>query len=117
MRALVARLQNVEQRRQELVIQRDELEAGPMMPRLDLAAIERQARRLLANWRDLLGRHTLEARQVLRELLEGPLRFTPIDEEDRRGYRFDGAIQVGALMSGFVDAMRMASPGRIELPA
>ena len=44
-----------------------------------------------------------EARNVLRTLLVGPLRFTPVVEERRRGYRFEGAIALDRLGSGIVD--------------
>jgi hypothetical protein len=54
---------------------------------------------------------------VLRELLEGPIKFTPILEEDRRGYRFEGAITIGQILAGNAAVVNLASPGRIELPA
>ena len=118
--ALASRLKIVEERRQELVRQRETLVEGPMAPRVDWRVLERRASRLLADWRALLGRHTEEARTVLRELLDGPIRFTPIIEDGRRGYRFEGAIAVGQILAGSVvvtSLKSMASPGRIELPA
>ena len=39
---------------------------------------------------------------MLRELLEAPIRFTPILEEHRRGYRFEGAVTVGEMLHGTV---------------
>ena len=36
-------------------------------------------------------------------LLVGPLRFTPVRGERRRGYRFEGAIPLDRLVSGIVD--------------
>ena len=39
----------------------------------------------------------------LRTLLVGPLRFTPVVDERRRGYRFEGAIALDRLVSGIVD--------------
>jgi site-specific DNA recombinase len=114
---LVTRLKRVQQQRQELLRALAEYGEAHALPQIDWRSIERQARRVMADWRELLGRHTLEARQLLRELLEGPLRFTPILEGTRRGYRFEGAIKIGELLSGNVDAIGLASPGRIELPA
>ena len=96
--ALVARLQKVEQRRVELLRKRSVRGRAEEILQIDWRAAERQARRLLAEWRGLLGRHTVEARQVLRELLDGPLRFTPILEETRRGYQFEGAVRIEGLM-------------------
>jgi hypothetical protein len=42
-------------------------------------------------------------REVLRALLIGPLRFTPVIEERRRGYAFEGAIALDRLIAGVVD--------------
>ena len=100
--ALVGRLQSVEQTRQALTRQLQALGDGPLVPRVDWRVIDRQARRLLADWRGLLTRHPSEARPVLRELLEAPIRFTPILEDTRRGYRFEGAVAVGGLLAGTV---------------
>lgn len=50
----------------------------------------------------LVTRHPSDARPVLRELLEAPIRFTPILEEHRRGYRFEGAVTVGEMLHGTV---------------
>jgi hypothetical protein len=55
---------------------------------------------------------------VLRDLLEGhPIRFTPIDDTDMRGYRFDGRAKIDGLLSGIVRVVSMASPGGVEPPA
>ena len=55
-----------------------------MPPRIDWRAVERQARRLVTDWRGLLGRNVDEAPQVLGTMLDGPVRFTPIIEPARR---------------------------------
>ena len=68
---------------------------------------------MLGQWRELLTDDVADARRVLRELLEGPLRFTPLLEGTRRGYRFEGVLTIG----GMLGVVGMASPGRIELPA
>ena len=94
--ALVTRVQEVEARRQELAERLRMIGEGPMVPRVDWRATERQARQLLVDWRGVLSRHPQEARPLLRELLAGePLRFTPIDESTRRGYRFEGSAVIG----------------------
>ena len=46
----------------------------------------------MADWRGLLSRNLPDARDVLRQLLTGPIRFRPVIEERRRGYAFEGAI-------------------------
>ena len=58
-----------------------------------------------------------EGRKVLRELLGGPIIFTPILEEARRGVTFEGALSIGEILAGSVEAMRLASPVRLERTA
>ena len=66
------------------------------------AALEPRLREKLADWRGLLTRDVASGREVLRTLLVGPLRFTPVLEADRRGYRFAGAIALDKLIDGVV---------------
>lgn len=75
--------------------------------------MERQARQLLTDWRGLLSRNTQDARPVLRELLHGPIRFTPIVEDDRRGFHFNGAVKTGGFLLGIVAGNELGVPGRI----
>jgi hypothetical protein len=63
----------------------------------------------------LLTRNVETGREVLRTLLAGPLRFAPVLEDGRRGYRFTGAVVLERLVAGVVDLSaitrrRMASP-------
>jgi hypothetical protein len=56
---------------------------------------------------------------VLRTLLIGPLRFTPVNDGRRRGYRFEGTIALDRLLSGVVDLpqitrAKVASPTGFE---
>jgi hypothetical protein len=51
-----------------------------------------------------LARNVAEGRRVLRQLLVGPIRFTPFDTADGRGYRFEGAANVGALVGSALTA-------------
>lgn len=69
---------------------------------------------MLDQWRALLADDVADARRVLRELLDGPLRFTPVIDQ---GVRFDGFLTIGGILAGNVDVLRLVSPGRIELPA
>jgi site-specific DNA recombinase len=115
--ALVARLQTAESRRQALATQLQQLEDGPVVPRVDWRTQERQARQLLADWRGLLARNVAEGRQVLGTLLEGPIVFTPILEETRRGVSFEGALAIGEKLFGKLDTTRLASPVRLERTA
>jgi hypothetical protein len=65
----------------------------------------------LADWRSLLRRNVSEGRDVLRALVVGPLRFTPVNDGKRRGYRFEGTIALDRLIAGVVDLpTKVASP-------
>jgi site-specific DNA recombinase len=67
--------------------------------RFDRKAIEAHVRGRLTGWRMLLAdtsRGTAKGRQLLREVLAGPLRFTP----DARTYRFEGEAAIGHLLAG-----------------
>ena len=48
----------------------------------------------------LLGRHTAQARQVLRKLLTGKTEMEPVAKDGRRGYRFRGNLTLERLLSG-----------------
>jgi site-specific DNA recombinase len=116
--ALVKRLSAGHQRRQELVAQREASERCSPVRRVNWGLVERQARALLADWRGLLSKpeHVQDARPVLRELLDGAIRFTPIIEEQRRGYRFDGGLKTGAFLAGIIEVTNpvlSGVPGRI----
>jgi DNA invertase Pin-like site-specific DNA recombinase len=101
--AFVARARGADQRRKELLERLRMLGDGPVVPRIDWRATESQARQLLADWRGVLVRQPHEARPLLRELLAGePIRFTPIDESTRRGYRFEASAVIGGLLEGVV---------------
>jgi hypothetical protein len=72
-------------------------------PPIDVAGLERRLRAKLNDWRGLLSRNVEDGRAALRALLIGPLRFTPVIEERRRGYAFEGAIALDRLVAGIVD--------------
>jgi hypothetical protein len=56
----------------------------------------------------MLAKHTPHGRQLLREVLTGPLRFTP----DGRTYRFQGEASVGRLIAGVVGVATFVVPVR-----
>ena len=110
--ALLQRLADRHGRRQVL---EGKLAATVEAPRVNLRVVESAMRAKLDDWRGLLRRNVTEARAVLRALLVGPLRFTPIVEERRRGYAFSGTIALDRLLSGVVELPTMvASPTGFE---
>jgi site-specific DNA recombinase len=99
--SLVARLQQLEERRRSLVQQRAQAPVTLPIPRVDWRVMERQAREKLASWRELATRHVVEGRQLLKELIGStPIRLTPFEEGRRRGFRFEGVAYVVGLISG-----------------
>jgi DNA invertase Pin-like site-specific DNA recombinase len=77
LRSLVTKLQQLEQRRQELAQQLEQVRATFARPAIDWRLLERQAREKLASWRALATRHAAEGRQLLKALLRAPITLTP----------------------------------------
>jgi hypothetical protein len=110
--ALLARLADRQAR--YMALERELSARAAERPAIDLEALSARLRAKLADWRRLLRRNVAEGRAVLRTLLVGPLRFTPI-EERRRGYAFEGVIALDRLVSGVVELpTRLASPAGFE---
>jgi hypothetical protein len=100
---LVAQLQRVDSRRQELAQALAKLGAAPPpRSRIDWRLLERQARERLRDWRSLLQRQVTQARELLREILVAPIRLTPFAIGARKGYRFEGKAAIGGLLRGLV---------------
>ncbi len=78
---------------------------------LDRRDIERQVLAQVSAWRTLLTSNVDDGRQLLREVLTGPLRFAP----DGKRYRFKGDVATGALIAGLVGlSPYLASPTGFE---
>jgi hypothetical protein len=80
-----------------------ELAAYPTaLPTFDRGALERRVRGKLAEWRGLLTRDVVAGNATLRALLAEPIRFTPVREERRVGYRFEGRIALDRVILGLI---------------
>ena len=66
------------------------------------AALERRLQTAVAEWRNVLGRHVAQARQIVVKLLEGRLTFEPETRDGRRGFRFHAVGTVAKLVTGVV---------------
>jgi hypothetical protein len=107
--SLVERLKAREQRRDELTRAIAAREALSVR-RFDRSVIEQQTRAHCERWREMLsGGDVQDGRGLLREVLEGPIRFTP----DERTYRFDGLLSFGKLLAGIVPlpTLEVGPPG------
>ena len=66
-----------------------------------------------ADWRGVLRRQPAQARQIIKKLLAGPLRFTP-----KNGYyEFEGEISFEKFGATIGVPISVASPGGLEPPA
>lgn len=70
---------------------------APSVLDLEVRRLEKEARARLADFQGLLGRNVAESRKALEALLEGPLRFTPVQTKEGRRYQISGAAAVGVL--------------------
>jgi len=76
---------------------------GRQSARVDLEALELDLRGRLADWRRVLLTSVPEARNLLRKLLDGPIRFTPKTVSGRDGYEFRGKLAIGPIVAGLAD--------------
>jgi hypothetical protein len=76
--------------------------APVMSPTFDRGTLERRLHVKLADWRGLLTRNVATGNAMLRTLLAEPIRFTPVLEDRRRGYRFEGRIALDWMLTGLV---------------
>jgi hypothetical protein len=68
----------------------------------DRTALEQRLRIKLDDWRGLLTRNITTGNAMLRLLLAEPIRFTPLVEERRRAYRFEGRLALDRMIAGLV---------------
>jgi hypothetical protein len=87
---LLAKLKAEEERREGLINELQQLEAADSIGSLDEARFKREIKARLADMRGLLARHVSSARQLLKTLLEQPLRLQSVEEGTRRAYRILG---------------------------
>ena len=113
MAPLLAALQARQQSRQELTMSLATIEQQPPSGR-DRGRIEREVRHKLRDWRGLLTRHVEDGRELLRQVLSGPVRLWPVEGE-RRTFRFEGTADLGRLFAGVAGlATCVASPNGID---
>ena len=89
----------------------DELRALELAGRpTDASALREELRGRLEEWNALLDRQTSQARQILKKLLAGPIRFVPETDGRREGWRFRGNGSLVKLLAGSQWASMVASP-------
>jgi hypothetical protein len=106
LQSILALLAERQQERDPLVVELSSVETLQRI-QVDRVAIERQVQAAVANWRELLSGSVADARQMLREVLEAPLRF----EREGQTFRFSGPVATGKLIAGVVVGQELgASP-------
>jgi hypothetical protein len=96
---LLEELEAARTKRDELIATLAVLERADRL-RFDRNQIETKVHDRLVDWRGLLStRHVQDGRRLLREVLAGPLRFTP----EGRTYRFEGVATFGGIVAGMAD--------------
>ncbi|HWT79989.1 MAG TPA: hypothetical protein VN648_14480, partial [Candidatus Methylomirabilis sp.] len=104
MEPLLAALKAEEERKKVLVQELAGLDDMTKVASLDAARLQRQLATHAADVRGLLYKHVPQARQMLRKVLVGRLDLTPIEQDGRKGYRFEGNCSYGKLLAGEVGA-------------
>ena len=89
-RAIFERLNIEEAREEELVQELAHLTTADQVCSLDEARLKRELKSRFADAKGLLNRHISSARQLLRSLMEHPLRCEAVQEGDRKEYRVTG---------------------------
>ncbi len=86
-----------EKRLTEVRARLEVLAVAPGVLDLEVRRLEKEARARLGDFQELLTRNVVEGRKALEALLDGPLRFTPVQTKDGRRYQISGAATVGPL--------------------
>src|SRR5262249_55906679 len=114
LQVIVAAIKDRESRRAGLT---QELAGCEGHGRLTEFAAQRLRRDLCArleDWRGLLRRQPVQARQILRKLVAGRLIFTPKIDEEGRFYEFTGHGTLGHVLAGSLNAKAMVTPAGFE---
>ena len=89
-RMIFDRLREEEARREALIRELDQLATADQVYSLDEARLKRELKVRFADIKALLGRHVSSARQLLRVLMEHPLRCEAVQEGEKKKYRVTG---------------------------
>jgi len=89
-----------EDRRRALEAELQRLAEVELVAKLDGAKVRADVMARASDIRALLGRHTTQARQILRRILVSKIEMKPVVKGGRRGYRFIGKLSVERLLTG-----------------
>ena len=90
---LLTKLRAEEARKKDLIQELEQLAGVDQITSIDQARLKRELKVRFADITALLDRHDSSARQLLRVVMENPLRCEAVQEGDRKEYRVIGAAQ------------------------
>ena len=90
---LLTKLRAEEARKKDLIQELEQLAGVDQITSIDEARLKRELKVRFADITALLDRHVSSARQLLRVVMENPLRCEAVQEGDRKEYRVIGAAQ------------------------
>lgn len=100
-----------ERERAETLAKLEHLEGlGRLSRRLEGRELRRALEERLADWQGLLRRRPIEARPILRRLIEGRRLFTPRATPEGRFYEITGKASYGRLLGGLVGSSTVVPP-------
>src|SRR5262249_30772848 len=95
-----ARLTSEKARKAVIVGELEKLDQTGKVANLDAAQLKRTLYERVPDVTGLLGRHTTQARQMLRKILAEKIELEPVGAGRDRGYKFRGALTVDRLIGG-----------------
>jgi hypothetical protein len=112
------RLGSEKARKTALQAEMTKLEQFAAIARLDIGHLKSTLRERVSDVTALLGRHTAQARQMLRKLLVNKIELEPVGRGRERGYRFRGALCIERLIGGeaLQTSLSMVAPTGRESP-
>jgi len=87
--------------------------AAPGAIETELSRLEAQATQRLQRLRETLQRQPGEARKVLETIFEGPLTFSPLDTDNGKRFRIEGAPSIAKMLIEAGVSNSASLPGRI----
>ena len=89
--SIFSELQKAEKAKKSLTTQIEDLDELSYTVSLDAKRIERSLHTRASDWNGLIRRHPIQARQMLRKILEGHVICTPFKDARGRGYEVSAA--------------------------
>ncbi len=103
-------------RKTALTAELEKLDQLAKVASLDDAQLKRQLQARVSDVTALLGKHTVQARQMLRKILADKIELGPVGQDHQRGYRFRGALALERLIGGeaLQTSLSMVAPTGFE---